>query len=97
METAKVALSIYTWIVIGLLVAFLWRIAYFYEKASGERLRHYLLVVPGLLLAAAAARYIFRGADFVGDPIGDALLFLGGLSLSLFGYRLQDLMTGERK
>ena len=96
MQTAELALSIYTWVVIGILVAFLWRIAYFYEKASGERLRHYLLVLPGLLLAAAAVWYITRGADFVGEPIGDALLFLGGLLLGLFSFRLQELMTGER-
>jgi hypothetical protein len=97
MQTAEAVLSIYTWVVVGVLIAFLWRIAYFYEKASGERLRHYLLVVPGLLLATAAIWYIIRGADFVGEPVGDALLFLGGLLLGLFGCRLQDLMTGERK
>ena len=36
MVVAQLVFSIYAWIAIGVLVAFLWRIAYFYQKASDE-------------------------------------------------------------
>ena len=97
MGPLKLALAAYSWVVIGVLIAFLWRIASFYEKASGERLGHRRLVVPALLLAAGAIWYLVRGGDFIGHPTSDALLFAGGLLLMLFGFRLREVMTGERK
>ncbi len=97
LNIAQRVLAISAWLIILGLVFFLWRIAYFYEHASGERLYHYLIVIPALLLAAGAAWYIVRACDFVGEPVGDSLLFLGALTLVLFGCHLQELMTGERK
>lgn len=97
MAVAQLVFSIYAWIAIGVLVAFLWRIAYFYQKASDEPLRHRLLAVPVVLLGAGALWYIVRGGEFVGHPASDTLLFVGGLLLILFSARLQELMTGERK
>ena len=97
MDVAIEVLSVYSWALTGMLVVFLWRIGYFYEKASGERLHHYLLIGPGLLLAVGAIWYIVHGAEFVGQPIGDGLLFFGGLGLVLFALRMQHLMTGPRR
>ena len=97
MEVIKTVLAIYSSAVIGVLIVFLWRIAYFYEQTSGQRVVHYFLLLPALLLAAGALWYLKFGGDFTGQPPGDLLLFSGGALLCLFGSRLQDLMTGERQ
>ncbi|MFQ6099935.1 MAG: hypothetical protein ACE5OS_01695 [Anaerolineae bacterium] len=96
MEVVKYALAIYSWAVIGMLLVFLWRIAYFYEKTSGQRVPHYLVIFPSLLLAAGVAWYLVYSVEFTGQPVGDLLLFAGGILLLAFGGRLQELMTGER-
>jgi hypothetical protein len=96
LQIAKTFLAVYAWIVIGVLFFFLWRIADFYERASGQRVGHRFLVLPGLLLAAGAMWYLLHDSDFVAQPVGDLLLFGGGLLLLLFGARLERLMTGER-
>jgi hypothetical protein len=90
-------LTIYAWTVIGALIVFLWRIAYFYAKTSGQRVGYYFLILPALLLAAGALWYLRSGGEFIGQPVGDLLLFGGGALLCLFGVRLQDLMTGGRR
>jgi len=97
MEAIKHILAAYSWAVIGILIVFLWRIAYFYERTSGQRVGYYFLLLPLLLLAAGATYYLVHGGDFIGEPVGDALLVLGGVLLGLFGFRLQELMTGERR
>jgi hypothetical protein len=79
-----------------MLFFFLWRIAEFYERASGQRVGYRFLVLPGVLLAAGVVWYLAHNNDFVGQPIGDLLLFAGGILLFLFSSRLQKLMTGER-
>ena len=96
LEIVKGALITYTWIIIGVLLFFLWRIARFYEQASGERVGHSFLLLPSGLLAAGAIWYLSKDVDFVGEPVGDLLLFVGGLLLLFFGSRLERLMTGER-
>jgi hypothetical protein len=97
MEIIKYILAIYSWAAIGILLVFLGRIAYFYEKTSGQQTGYYLLFLPGLLLIAGACWYLIRNVEFTGQPIGDLLLFGGGLLLGIFGIRLQEFMTGERK
>lgn len=97
MEIVETILTVYSWAVIGMLVVILQRIAYFYEKTSGQRTGYYFFLLPALLLAAGAIWYLLHGSTFIGQPIGDLLLFGGGVLLCLFGFRLQDLMTGERR
>jgi hypothetical protein len=97
MQVLKYVLTIYAWLVIGMLFVFLGRIAYFYEKTSGQRVGHYLLFIPSLLLAGGAVWYLVRSVEFIGEPVGNGLLFIGGLLLLLFSGRLQELMTGERR
>ena len=93
----KNILAIYSWAAIGMLIVFLWRIAYFYEHTSGQRVGYVFLLLPALLLAAGAVVYLTCGGDFTGEPAGDVLLFGGGMLLGLFSARLQELMTGERR
>jgi len=97
MEAIKYILAGYSWAVIGVLLVFLWRVAYFYERTSGQRVGYRFLLLPSLLLAAGAVWYLVCGAEFIGQPGGDLLLFSGGVLLCLFGFRLQELMTGERQ
>jgi hypothetical protein len=95
-EIVKTALTVYAWMVVGLLLFFLWRIAAFYERASGKHVGSRFLGLPGVLLAAGVAWYGVRNVDFVGQPVGDLLLFAGGSLLFLFSTRLVRLMTGDR-
>lgn len=97
MKVIKTILSVYSWAIIGMLIVFLWRIAYFYAKTSGQRVGYYLLLLPALLLVAGVICYLKYSGDFTGQPTGDLLLFGGGALLCLFGSRLQGLMTGERR
>jgi hypothetical protein len=97
MKVVKTILSVYSWAVIGTLIVFLWRVAYFYAKTSGQRVGHYFLLLPTLLLVAGVVWHLRYSGDFTGQPAGDLLLFGGGALLCLFGSRLQALMTGERR
>jgi uncharacterized membrane protein len=97
MEIIKYILAIYSWAAIGMLLVFLGRIAYFYEQTSGQQTGYYFLFLPALLLTAGAVWYLVYNVEFTGQPIGDLLLFGGGVLLGVFGIRLQEFMTGERK
>jgi len=97
MTIIKYLLTIYSWVAIGILVFFLGRIAYFYEKTSGQQTGYYLLILPALLLIAGAIWYLKYNIEFTGQPIGDLLLFCGGVLLGMFGVRLQEFMMGARK
>jgi hypothetical protein len=95
-EIAKQLLAGYVTVVIALLIFFLWRIAEFYEAASGKRVGHRFLLLPSALLMVGAIWYLGHEVDFVGHPVGDLFLFCGGVLLFLFSSRLTRLMTGER-
>ena len=97
MKVIRCVLGVYSWVITGILIAFLGRVAFFYEKTSGQKVGYYLLLLPAVLLAAGAIWYLRGDAEFTGEPIGDLLLFGGGVLLCLFGGRLQDLMTGNRQ
>lgn len=95
LHVTKQILAIYSWLVIGIMLFFLWQVAGFYERASGQRVGHRFLLLPGVLLAGGVIWYLLHDSDFVGQPLGDLLLCGGGILLLLFSNRLQRLMTGE--
>jgi hypothetical protein len=97
MEIIKYALAVYSWVGIGVLIFFLGRIAYFYEKTSGQQTGYYFLLIPAVILAVGVVWYLIYSIEFTGQPIGDLLLFGGGVLLFVFGTRLQEFMTGERR
>lgn len=97
MDVIKYALAIYSWAIVGILILFLWRIACFYEKTSGQRVGYYVLLLPSLLLAAGMIWYLVRDVEFIGQPSGDLLLCGGGVLLFWFSSHLRELMTGERQ
>jgi hypothetical protein len=90
-------LAIWSWVAIGILIVFLWRIAYFYQKTSGQRVGYYFLIVATLLLVGGAVWYLVADIEFTGEPAADLFLFGGGILIFVFGGRLQELMTGERR
>lgn len=93
----KLALVIWSWCVIGVLLFFLGRIARFYEKTAGQRVGYSLLLPPVLLLGMGVGWYLVHDVDFVGQYIGDMFLIAGGILLLLFSVHLQEVMTGERR
>ncbi len=96
MQIAEAVLIVYSLAATGMLLVFLWRVAFFYEKTSGQHVGYHILVLPALLLAAGMVWYIVRDVAFIGQSIADILLCGGGAFVLAFGFRLQDLMTGER-
>jgi hypothetical protein len=95
-ELIQQAMTAYSWAVIGLLLVFLGRIAYFYAKTSHQPVRYWLIALPGLAMGAGAAWYAVHEIGFVGQPTGDLLLFAGGILLVALGSRLRGEMTGAR-
>ncbi|MBN1178824.1 MAG: hypothetical protein JXD18_06410 [Anaerolineae bacterium] len=85
-----------SWAGISMSAFFLWRIARFYETSSGEKAHAWLFVLPMLLLPAGASAYLISEPMFVGFPLGDILMFIGGLVLLLASAILQQVMMGER-
>ena len=63
-----------------------------YRKLYGMLM---ILLLPVLLLATGAIWYLVCRIEFIGLPIGDLFLFGGGVLICLFGFRLQELMTGR--
>ena len=97
MQIVAYILAIWSWLVIGVLIAFLWRVAFFYQKTSGQRVGQWLVLIPATLMAAGSILYLVYDVGFIGRSIADLLLFSGGLSLVIFGIHLRELMTGERQ
>jgi hypothetical protein len=88
-------LNILIWGVMCALIVVLYRIAHFFQATSGRRSYYQWFSVPLGLILLSAVRYASLGI-FVGDPLADSLILLGGLSLIALGYYLLRLMTGGR-
>lgn len=88
-------LTVYTWVGLSIVIAFLALIARFYERLSGQRTYYRLFAVPVALFGAAAVRF-FRLDRFAGDVWGDMLLWCGGLSLAVLCMYMYRLMTSGR-
>jgi hypothetical protein len=88
-------LDLYAWGGVIFLLAVLYRIARFYQATAEEHSHYRWFALPLVLFMLAAIRYAWVGG-FAGDPWGDSLLVVGGGSLLTLGYRLLNLMTGDR-
>jgi hypothetical protein len=89
-------LTLYIWVGISVLILLLNRIARFYQLTTGVRTYYRLFIVPVVFFLAGMVRYLVADAGFAGDVLADICFFLGGVSLSLVGYYLLQLMTGGR-
>ncbi len=89
-------LSIYIWGVVCLLVYCLFAIARFYEQKAGQKSYYAVFLVPIVLFALAAIKYLWLVPKITGDPVGDVMWFLGGITLMGAGYFLLKLMMGGR-
>lgn len=97
-------LILYSWIVAAILVFFLFLVGRFYEVRFGQKSSYQFLLVPlGLFLAAAVWDVLVNAntgdplLDFVGAPVPDLLLLIGGLVLIILGYSLFRTMMGGRR
>ncbi len=89
-------LGVYAWLLVAALLLFLYGIARFYQRTARERSNYRLFLLPLTFFVAAAVRYAWLGG-VTGDPFGDGLLFLGGVSLFAVGSFLDRLMMGRRR
>lgn len=97
MKVANAIPTLYSWGIFGVVLFFLFLIARFYEKKAGQRSYYQLFFLPLLLVLFSAALYAFFSEDFVGDMLGDSLLFLAGVTQTALGCFLYTLMTGGRR
>ena len=89
-------LTLIFWAIIGLLLVILFAIARFYQVTSGQPSHYRWLLAPVALLGGGALRYALLG-DFMGDPLGDALMLSGSVILIALAARLLRLMMGGRR
>lgn len=87
--------TLYIWLAVGALILVLYRIGRFYQITSGRRSYYQLFWVPFVLMGSGGVRYATVGM-MVGDPAGDVLMLMGGLTLIGLGAYLLRLMTGNR-
>jgi hypothetical protein len=88
--------TLYVWVVAAILMFFLYLIGKFFEEKAGRRTYYQGFLIPLFLCLGAGLRYLFNGQDFVGDIVGDALLFGAGISVIALSNYLLHLMVGER-
>ena len=80
-----------------ILVYCLFAVARFYEQKAGQKSYYAIFLVLIVLFALAAIRHLWVVPKIVGDPWGDIMRFLGGVTLMGAGYFLLKLMMGGRK
>ena len=97
MISINLVLMTYSWVIIAILLFFLFLIARFYERKAHQRSYYQLFLLPLIPFLLGTLRYdfLFTG-NFVGDLLGDALFFAGGMTAIILGYHLLSLMTGDR-
>lgn len=97
MTALNLVLMTYSWVIIAILLFFLFLIARFYERKAHQSSRYQLFLLPLALFLLGTLRYDFLSAgNFVGDPLGDTLFLAGGVTTTILGYHLLNLMTGGR-
>lgn len=89
--------TILNWGIAAVICFFLYLIGRFFEEKAGQRTFYQAFAIPMVFCVVGAVRYVAFGQDFVGDPIGDALLFGAGLALIAMSNYLKHLMVGERE
>jgi hypothetical protein len=96
MNVVNNLLTIYTWGTVCVLLFFLYAIARFYEKKSGRHSYFWAFLIPIILFALAAVRYVYLAPAIAGDSWGDLMRFVGGITLGGVGFFLLKLMVGGR-
>ena len=96
MNVVNSILTIYAWGIASILLFFLFSIARFYERKSGRRSFYWAFLVPIVLFALAAFRYVYLSPAIAGDFWGDMLYFVGGITVGGLGFYLLKLMVGGR-
>ncbi|MFN8597009.1 MAG: hypothetical protein U0559_12605 [Anaerolineae bacterium] len=95
METLHLIATLYIWFAVAALIVVLNRISRFFQITSGRRSYYELFWVPLIFITIGGIRYALVG-DIAGDPVGDTLMLVGGLTLMGLCAYLLRLMTGNR-
>lgn len=85
-------LTIYTWFAISAFVFLLALIARFYERLSGAHTHYRWFFLPVIALAGSTVQFS-GGNRMAGDVLGDSLLFVGGVGLTVLCIHIYRLMT----
>jgi hypothetical protein len=93
--TVNQLLTIYNWFPIAILLTLLLMIGRFYQKLTGENTHYRWFVLPILLFGAAAVHFA-RLNQVLGNPLGDLLLFVGGVVFIWLCVLLYHRMTQGR-
>ena len=91
------AMSFYSWSLAVVVIIFMYLIGRFFEEKAGQRSYYQAFLIPMVLFILGALRYLVYTDDFVGDMLGDVMLFGGGLALILGSHYLLSLMVGGKK
>ena len=97
MEILIKGLTLYSWTILVVILVFLFLIARFYERKSGQRSHYAYFFIPALLFLVASIRYAFGTDDLAGDAWGDGLFFVGGGVLAALSTLLFRLMMGGKR
>jgi hypothetical protein len=89
-------LTLYTWVIVCLILYFLFAIARFYQEKSGQRSYYAVYLAAIALYSLAALRYAWLAPVIVGDFLGDLLRFAAGITVISAAYFLLNLMIGKR-
>ncbi len=88
-------LLIYAWFPLAALLSVILLIARFYQNQAGENTRYPAFAAPIVLYGLAAAHYAHINR-VMGDPVGDVLMFAGGVILTVLCIALYRRMTAGR-
>jgi len=88
-------LVLYMWFPLAALLMFIFLIARFFEKFSGVQTYFRAFFVPVVLFGIGAVRY--AGTEQIGgDPLGDVMMGIAGLTLLFLCTRLYWVMIVQR-
>lgn len=96
-------LTLYTWVVVCVLLFFMFSIARFFEKrltqkaASENHRPHYpFFIAPLVLFALGGIVYVFSPNSVVGNPLADLIHVVASGILIWASYVLLQTMTGGK-
>ncbi len=95
MIAGATVLSFYVGCAIAVLQIFLFLIARFYQRMTGERTRPGLFLVSAALLLAGDLLYVSQVPQLAGNTLADVFLLAGGCVLVGSSYPLLRAMTGQ--
>jgi hypothetical protein len=86
--------TLYNWGSVCILLLFMFFIAQFYERKSGQRSYYFTFIIAIILFLAGVYRYIYNLPTITGDLMGDLAFLAGSIITTIFGLLLLKNMMG---